>query len=169
MSKSTRIFLVGPMGTGKTTIGRQLARAMAFQFVDADHELERQTGASISLIFDIEGEAGFRAREQRIIDELTQRDNIVLATGGGAVLAEDNRSNLHERGFVVYLKTPVETLVQRTRLDSSRPLLRTSDPEQAMRDIIVKREPLYAEVADLVVDTAKLSVKQVIRKILAKI
>lgn len=157
------------MGTGKTTIGSQLARATGFDFVDADHELERRTGATISLIFDIEGETGFRERERRLIDELTQRERIVLATGGGAILAEENRRHLGGRGLVVYLKTPVETLVERTRHDTSRPLLRTADPAATLRDIIATREPLYAEIANLVVDTGKLSVKQVIRKILAKL
>lgn len=169
MSETTRIFLVGPMGTGKTTIGSQLARATGFTFVDADQELEKRTGATVSLIFDIEGEAGFREREKRLIDELTQRDGLVLATGGGAILAEDNRRHLAERGLVVYLKTPVETLIERTRHDTSRPLLRTADPAATLRGIITVREPLYAEIADLVIDTGKLSVKQVIRRILAKL
>lgn len=157
------------MGTGKTTIGSQLARATGFTFVDADQELEKRTGATVSLIFDIEGEAGFREREKRLIDELTQRDRLVLATGGGAILAEDNRRHLAERGLVVYLKTPVETLIERTRHDTSRPLLRTADPAATLRGIITVREPLYAEIADLVIDTGKLSVKQVIRRILAKL
>lgn len=169
MSETTRIFLVGPMGTGKTTIGSQLARATGFTFVDADQELEKRTGATVSLIFDIEGEAGFREREKRLIDELTQCDRLVLATGGGAILAEDNRRHLAERGLVVYLKTPVETLIERTRHDTSRPLLRTADPAATLRGIITVREPLYAEIADLVIDTGKLSVKQVIRRILAKL
>ena len=165
MAVPLRIFLVGPMGAGKTTIGSQLARAMKCEFIDCDHELEQRTGASVSLIFDIEGEAGFRERESKLIDELTQRADIVLATGGGAVLADANRRYLHQRGFVVYLKTPVDKLVERTRHDVARPLLRTSDPEGTLRDIVMGREPLYEEIAHLVVDTGKLSVKQVIKRI----
>ncbi len=153
------------MGTGKTTIGAQLARALGFDFIDSDQELEQRTGASISLIFDVEGEAGFRDREARLVDELTQRDRVVLATGGGAVLNENTRHALAERGFVVYLRSDIDTLLQRTRLDTNRPLLRTADPEQTMREIMEVREPLYNAVADLVIDTGALSVKQVIRRI----
>lgn len=153
------------MGAGKTTIGSQLARILKLKFVDCDQELEHRTGASVSLIFDIEGETGFRERETRLIDELTLWDDIVLATGGGAVVAEDNRRWLRERGFVVYLKSPVEKLVERTRFDANRPLLRTPDPEATLRAIVEQREPLYQEIAHLTVDTGKLSVKQVIKKI----
>jgi shikimate kinase len=169
VGEATRIFLVGPMGAGKTTIGSQLARALGFDFLDADQELERRTGAAVSLIFDIEGEPGFRERERRLIEELTTRDRVVLATGGGAVLAPENRKALSERGFVVYLKTPLDALVERTRFDTSRPLLRTADPARTLGEIIDTREPFYAEVADLVVDTGKLSVKQVVRRIMAKL
>ncbi|MCZ6892789.1 MAG: shikimate kinase AroK [Gammaproteobacteria bacterium] len=161
----SRIFLVGPMGAGKTTIGNQLARSLNLDFIDLDQELERRTGASVSLIFDIEGESGFREREKKLIDELTQRDRTVLATGGGAVLAADNRQRLSRRGFVVYLKTPLETLVERTRYDTSRPLLHSGDPAATLGEILQVREPLYAEVADLVVDSGKLSVKQVLKMI----
>ncbi|MEQ8663379.1 MAG: shikimate kinase AroK [Gammaproteobacteria bacterium] len=165
MSEQPRIFLIGPMGTGKTTIGAQLARQLGYAFVDADQEIERRTGASVALIFDVEGEAGFRERERRMIDELTQRDDIVLATGGGAVLAEENRRCLAERGLVVYLRTSVDTLLKRMRFDTSRPLLQTADPEQTLRDIIAVREPLYAAIADLVIDTGRLSVRQVVKRI----
>ncbi len=161
----SRIFLVGPMGAGKTTIGNQLARSLNLDFIDLDQELERRTGASVSLIFDIEGESGFREREKKLIDELTQRDRTVLATGGGAVLAADNRQRLSRRGFVVYLKTPLETLVERTRYDTSRPLLHSGDPAATLGEILQAREPLYAEIADLVVDSGKLSVKQVLKVI----
>lgn len=157
------------MGTGKTTIGTQLARNLKCQFIDCDQELEARTGASVALIFDIEGESGFRERESRLIDELTQRDDIVLATGGGAVLAADNRRWLHERGFVVYLRTPVEKLVERTRHDVSRPLLRTADPEATLRAIVTAREKLYEEVAHLVIDTGRLSVKQVVKRVLGSL
>ena len=165
MAMASRIFLVGPMGAGKTTIGNQLARILKLEFIDCDQALEHRTGASVALIFDIEGEAGFRERETRLIDELTQRDGIVLATGGGAVLATDNRRWLNGRGFVVYLKSPVDKLVERTRFDVNRPQLRTADPAATLRAIVEKREPLYQEIAHLVIDTGKLSVKQVIKKI----
>ena len=161
----SRIFLVGPMGAGKTTIGNQLAHSLNLDFIDLDQELERRTGASVSLIFDIEGESGFREREKKLIDELTLLDRTVLATGGGAVLAADNRRRLSRRGFVVYLKTPLETLVERTRYDTSRPLLHSGDPAATLGEILQAREPLYAEVADLVVDSGKLSVKQVLKMI----
>ncbi len=165
MSSVSRIFLVGPMGAGKTTIGSQLARILKLSFIDSDHEIEHRTGASVALIFDVEGEAGFRERETRLIDELSLRDGIVLATGGGAVLATENRQRLRERGFVVYLKSPVDKLVERTRFDANRPLLRTTNPAATLRTIVETREPLYQEVAHLVIDTGKLSVKQVIKKI----
>ena len=169
VTPAPRIFLVGPMGSGKSTIGQQLARSLKCEFIDCDHELERRTGASITLIFDIEGEAGFRERESRLIEELTRRDNIVLATGGGAVLAAANRRCLKERGHVVYLRSAVEVLVARTRFDTARPLLRTPDPEATLRRIVEEREPLYLEVADQVVETGKLSVKQIIRKIIGSL
>lgn len=161
----SRIFLVGPMGAGKTTIGNQLARSLNLDFIDLDQELERRTGASVSLIFDIEGESGFREREKNLIDELTLRDRTVLATGGGVVLAADNRQCLSRRGFVVYLKAPLETLVERTRYDTSRPLLHSGDPAATLGEILQVRDPLYAEVADLVLDSGKLSVKQILKMI----
>ena len=154
------------MGAGKTTIGSQLARKLRFDFLDLDQELERRTGASVSLIFEIEGESGFRARECRLLDELTLLERTVLATGGGAVLSDENRQWMSERGFVVYLKTPLDMLIERTRYDNSRPLLRTGDPAKTLGDILKTREPLYIEVADLVIDTGTLSVKQVVKKIL---
>lgn len=153
------------MGAGKTTIGNQLARSLNLDFIDLDQELERRTGASVSLIFDIEGESGFRERERKLIDELTLRDRTVLATGGGAVLTADNRQCLSRRGFVVYLKAPLETLVERTRYDTSRPLLHSGDPAATLGEILQVRDPLYAEVADLVLDSGKLSVKQVLKMI----
>lgn len=169
MTATSSVFLVGPMGAGKTTIGSALARTLGFEFVDLDQELEKRTGASVSLIFDIEGETGFRERESRLLDELTLRDGLVLATGGGAVLAEDNRRRLAERGLVVYLRTPLDVLVQRTRFDTSRPLLRTDDPAATLAAILEVREPLYMDVADVVVDTGKLSVKQVVKKVIGKL
>jgi shikimate kinase len=160
-----RIFLIGPMGAGKTTIGRRVAKSLRKNFVDADQELERRTGASVALIFDVEGEAGFREREKRIIDELTQLDNIVLATGGGAILDVDNRKALSERGFVIYLHALVEELVERTRHDSNRPLLNTDNPVDKMRDILEQRDSLYRSIADLVVDTGTVGLMDVVREI----
>src|SRR5690554_2872722 len=130
------IFLVGPMGAGKSTVGRFLAERLGYEFIDSDHEIEARTGVTIPMIFDIEGEAGFRQREMTVIDELTQRPNIVLATGGGVVLAEDNRRALRSRGFVIYLRSSVESLVQRTKNDRNRPLLQTDDPEKVIRQIL---------------------------------
>ena len=129
------------MGAGKTTIGKRLAKRLRRNFVDSDQELERRTGASVALIFDVEGENGFRAREKRLIDELTQLDNIVLATGGGAVLDPDNRAALSSRGFVVYLNASVEDLIARTQRDTNRPLLNTDDPAARMRDLLEHRDP----------------------------
>ena len=153
------------MGAGKTTIGKRLAKRLRRNFVDSDQELERRTGASVALIFDVEGENGFRAREKRLIDELTQLDNIVLATGGGAVLDPDNRAALSSRGFVVYLNASVEDLIARTQRDTNRPLLNTDDPAARMRDLLEHRDPIYQQVADLVIDTGKLNLAEVVRQI----
>ncbi|MDP6184615.1 MAG: shikimate kinase AroK [Gammaproteobacteria bacterium] len=161
----SRIFLVGPMGAGKTTIGRRLARTLQKNFVDADQELERRTGASVALIFDIEGESGFREREKQLIDELTLLDDIVLATGGGSVLDLENRSALKSRGFVVYLRASIEKLIERTRRDSKRPLLMTADPVAKMRELLATRDPIYREVADLNVDTGTMGLSEVVKEI----
>lgn len=165
MRRSDNIFLVGPMGSGKTTIGRQLARHLHREFYDSDKEIEQRTGARIALIFEIEGEPGFRRREQRLIDELTQLKDIVLATGGGAVLNKENRRYLRQRGFVIYLRAPVGRLVARTCRDRNRPLLQTDDPGRKLEEIIRERDPLYREVADLIIDTDRHTVRQVVEKI----
>lgn len=165
MSPDTRIFLVGPMGAGKTTIGRRLAKALKRRFVDCDHELERRTGATISLIFDIEGEAGFRLRERRLIDELTQLDEIVLATGGGAVLDADNRAALTTRGFTVYLYAGLEELLARTRSDVNRPLLQTKDRAARLQGIIAERGSLYQETARISIDTSAFSIGEIVSRI----
>lgn len=158
-------FLVGPMGAGKSTVGRQLARTLELSFLDSDRVIEERTGASVSLIFEIEGEEGFRDREAQVIDELTRMQNLVLATGGGAVLRECNRRRLRERGFVIYLRAPLSLLVERTSRDRSRPLLATADPQERLRELLQEREPLYREVADLIIDTGNRTVRQVVSMI----
>lgn len=163
------IFLVGPMGAGKSTVGRFLAEKLHYQFIDSDHVIEDKTGATIPMIFDIEGEAGFRNREAAVIDELTQKPETVVATGGGAVLKMENRKHLRSRGFVVYLKSTVEALVQRTKHDRNRPLLQTDNPEQVLTNLIEVREPMYMEVADLVIETEQVSVHKVVKKIIEKL
>ncbi|MEL0028708.1 MAG: shikimate kinase AroK [Perlucidibaca sp.] len=155
------IFLVGPMGAGKTTIGRQLADLLRWEFVDSDHEIEARTGANIPWIFDIEGEEGFRQREEHVIDVLTQRRHIVLATGGGAVMRELNRRHLHDRGTVVYLETPVERQLERTARDHNRPLLRTPDPRARLTELLRIRDPLYREVAHHIMPTERASARDV--------
>lgn len=156
----SNIFLIGPMGAGKTSTGRQLAKTLERQFVDSDREIERYTGATISLLFQVEGEAGFRRRERAMIERLTQRENIVLATGGGVVLDEKNRADLIRRGTVVYLRAPVAQLIRRTAGDKTRPLLQTADPRERLARIVKERDPLYRQVADIIVDTAGKSPRQ---------
>jgi shikimate kinase len=160
------IFFVGPMGAGKTTIGRQLAKQLKREFYDSDREVERRTGATIPLIFELEQEEGFRKREQTVIDELTQMDNIVLATGGGAVLASENREHLCSRGYVIYLYAPISQLLRRTSHDKNRPLLQTENPRQKLEQLMAVRDPLYRQVADTVIKTDNLPVKQVIKQII---
>ena len=167
--RDSNIFLVGLMGAGKSTIGRHLAKSLGLEFVDSDHEIERRTGASIPLIFDVEGENGFRQREKKIIDELTQREGIVLATGGGVVLDQDNRNWLRERGRVIYLFATVEQLLARTAKDRNRPLLQTPDPRARLQELLNTRDALYREVADMVVDTGGRTARSAEREILAKI
>ena len=153
------------MGAGKTTIGRRLAKSLCRKFVDADQELERRTGASIALIFDVEGESGFRERERRIVEELTQLDDIVLATGGGAVLDPDNRAAISTRGFVVYLHASIDKLIERTQRDASRPLLETEDPTARMLELLEQRGPIYQQVADLIVDAGAMTMEEIVREI----
>lgn len=160
------IFLVGMMGAGKTTIGRGLARSLAREFVDVDQIIEARCGVRIPTIFELEGEAGFRARETLAIDEFSRVSGVVVATGGGAVLAERNRLMLAERGQVLYLRARAEELYQRTRYDRNRPLLRTADPLARITELLAQREPLYESIADLVVDTGKMSVPRLVNRIL---
>jgi len=160
------IFLVGPMGAGKSTVGRVLAERLQYEFIDSDHVIEERTGASIPMIFDIEGESGFRDREESVLDDLTQRSQIILATGGGVVEREENRKHLRSRGFVVYLKSPVESLIQRTKHDRNRPLLQNANPAKVLRELMIKREPWYIEMADLVVETQQVPVHRVVKQIM---
>lgn len=160
------VFLVGPMGAGKTTIGRQLAELLRLEFVDSDHEIEARTGANIPWIFDVEGEDGFRAREESVIDELTQRQNIVLATGGGVVTREANRRHLHDRGVVIYLQTPVAVQMERTSRDRNRPLLRTPDPRRRLTELMQLRDPFYREAAHIVMPTDGGSAREVAMRII---
>lgn len=159
------IYLVGLMGAGKTTIGRLLAKHLHKTFYDTDHEIERRTGVNIPLIFEVEGEAGFRKRETAIIEELSRKKNIVMATGGGAVLAEKNRDNLKQNGAVVYLRANVHELWQRTRNDKNRPLLQTADPHEKLKQLFAERDPLYTEVASLVIETESESVGSIVHRI----
>ena len=157
------------MGAGKTSIGRQLAEILHYHFLDSDHEIEARAGVGIPWIFDVEGEEGFRHREQAIIDELSRLPSIVLATGGGAVIRAVNRTALKQHGIVVYLRTDLDTLVARTRHDKNRPLLQTADPRQKLAEILAQREPWYLEVADIVFDTGEQDVKGAARALLANL
>jgi shikimate kinase len=159
------IFLVGPMGAGKSAVGRQLARMLKREFRDSDAEIERRTGVDIPFIFEKEGEAGFRRREREIIDELTGREDVVLATGGGVVLDPDNRRVLASRGLVVYLEASVEQQLERTRMSSHRPLLETPDPAERLASLMRQREPLYRELAAMVVPTDGRVVREVAQEI----
>ncbi len=167
MGKPDSIFLIGPMGVGKTTIGRRLAKELGKEFLDSDQEIEERTGVEISLIFELEGEAGFRRRESRMIEELTRRPGTVLATGGGAVLDPVNRRLLRERGHVVYLHAPFRLLLRRTARDSRRPLLQTANPAARLRRIIAEREPLYSETAHRKVETGRRNIRRVVEEIIS--
>ena len=160
------LFLTGPMGAGKSTIGRQLSKQLDLPFHDSDHEIEARTGVDIPLIFDLEGEAGFRKRESVVIDELTQLAGIVLATGGGAILDPANREHLGNRGKVIYLHASVNQQLKRTRMDRNRPLLQTEDPRARLEELMAIRDPLYREIATIVIDTDGMRVRDVVKKIL---
>lgn len=169
MTKVNNIFLIGLMGAGKTTIGRQIANELSLEFFDSDHEIENRTGVTITHIFDIEGEAGFRKRETAMLDELTEKKGIVLATGGGAILKAENRQFLMSRGTTIYLFANIDTLLERTSKDRNRPLLQTEDPEVKLRELFEIRDPLYRETADIIIDTGKDSIRLAIKEILEKL
>ncbi len=150
------------MGAGKSTVGRYIAKALGRDFYDSDREIEDRTGVSISWIFEMEGEAGFRSREQKVIEQLTGLKDIVLATGGGAILSEENRRVLRSRGHVVYLSASVEQLLRRTAKDKSRPLLQTENPKQQIADLLEKRDHMYRDVADVILKTGEQSIQHVV-------
>ena len=164
-----RVFLVGPMGAGKTTIGKYLAQHLKLRFVDTDSEIEARTGADIPWIFDVEGEEGFRDREQQVVAEMTEWDGVVLATGGGVILRPENRRALAARGYVVYLYATVDEQVRRTRRDRRRPLLQSGDPEQVLRSLMEVRDPLYREIADHVIETDSCSPRTVAQRLVREL
>jgi len=166
MTRSENIYLVGLMGAGKTTIGRQLAKTLRLPFYDSDKAIEERTGVDIPTIFEFEGEDGFREREQRMIQELTQMQGIILATGGGAILREENRLCLQKNGFIVYLQCSIDRILERTRRDTQRPLLQTENPRASIEALFEQREPLYLSCADFKIDTSVMSSKDVVGCIL---
>jgi shikimate kinase len=163
---SENIYLIGLMGAGKTTIGRQLAKSLAVPFYDSDKAIEESTGVDIPTIFEFEGEEGFRDREQKMIQKLTQLHGIVLATGGGAILREENRNSLKENGYIVYLQCSVDRILERTRRDTQRPLLRTDNPKERLQKLFEQRQALYLSCADFKIDTGILKSKTVVSRIL---
>lgn len=168
-ARNPNVYLVGPMGSGKTAVGRELARALDLPFFDSDAEIEKRTGVDVAYIFEREGEAGFRARERDMIRELTGKAGIVLATGGGAVLDASNRARLKATGTVVYLQTGVDEQLRRTRRSSTRPLLKAEDPRAVLESLMAERLPLYESIADIAVDTTGRRVRSVttaVRKLL---
>ncbi|MDH3619646.1 MAG: shikimate kinase AroK [Gammaproteobacteria bacterium] len=169
MKQPKNIFLIGPMGAGKSAVGRHLARTLHLTFVDSDDEIESRTGVDIAFIFEKEGEDGFRKREAAAIDDLTKMDGIVLATGGGAVTSIDNRSHLGGRGLVVYLYTSVDQQVSRTKKGRERPLLENGDRRGTLEKLLAQRDPLYREIADLVVETDGRKVHSVASEIIEQI
>lgn len=166
MAEKRNIFLIGPMGAGKSTIGRQLAQTLGMEFLDSDSIIEERAGADIDWIFDVEGEAGFRKREERILNELTQNYGIVLSTGGGSILSKDNRNVLSARGIVIYLETTVDKQFERTQRDKKRPLLQTEDPRKTLEELAAIRNPLYEEIADITIHTDEQSAKVVANQII---
>ena len=169
MKHPRNIFLIGPMGAGKSAVGRHLARTLHLSFVDSDDEIESRTGVDIPFIFEKEGEEGFRRREAAVIDDLSKIDGVVLATGGGAVVDPQNRSHLGGRGYVVYLYTTVDQQMSRTQRGRERPMLETADPRATLEELLATRDPMYREIADLVVETDGRKVKSVANEIIEQI
>ncbi|MEH6595649.1 MAG: shikimate kinase AroK [Colwellia polaris] len=170
MAEKRNIFLVGPMGAGKSTIGRELADKLHLEFFDSDQEIERRTGADIAWVFDLEGEEGFRLREESVIEDLSEKQGIVLATGGGSVISPQVRNRLSARGIVVYLETTIDKQVARTQRDRRRPLLQTDEePRTVLENLAVERNPLYEEIADVIVQTDDQSAKVVASKIVERL
>lgn len=169
MKASGNLFLVGLMGAGKTTVGRQLARLTGKTFYDSDHEIEARTGVRIPVIFEIEGEAGFRVRESEMIAELATLPNIVLATGGGAVLDPNNRQVLANHGTVIYLRAGIDDILARTQHDKNRPLLQIANPRAKLEALFAQRDPLYREVADVVIDTSRQNINTLVHRLLRQI
>jgi shikimate kinase len=170
MAEKRNIFLIGPMGAGKSTIGRELADRLHLEFFDSDQEIERRTGADIAWVFDLEGEEGFRKREEGVIEDLSEKQGIVLATGGGSVISVQVRNRLSARGIVVYLETTIDKQVARTQRDRRRPLLQTSEaPRTVLENLAVERNPLYEEIADVVIKTDDQSAKVVAHKIIERL
>ena len=166
MAEKRNIFLVGPMGAGKSTIGRHLAQMLHLEFFDSDTEIEKRTGADVAWVFDVEGEEGFRKREEEAIDDLSQLQGMVLATGGGSVKNRDNRNRLSARGIVVYLETTVDKQLARTQRDKRRPLLQVDDPRDVLENLADERNALYEEIADYTVKTDEQSAKIVANQII---
>lgn len=167
--QSGNLILIGMMGSGKTTLGRALAKHLNKTFIDSDEEIQHRTGVSIPHIFDVEGEAGFRVREAQVIADLVLRDQLLLATGGGAVLTPQTQTLLPQNGIVVYLRTQVHDLWQRTRNDKNRPLLQTGNPYQKLSELFEKRDPIYRQVADLVLPSGKQSVHSMMLSLIAEV
>ncbi|KKD61459.1 shikimate kinase [Grimontia sp. AD028] len=166
MAEKRNIFLVGPMGAGKSTIGRHLAQQLHMEFFDSDTVIEERTGADIAWVFDVEGEEGFRVREENVINDLTEKQGIVLATGGGSIKSRESRNRLSARGIVVYLETTIEKQLARTQRDKKRPLLQTEQPREVLEALAGERNPLYEEIADYVVRTDDQSAKVVANQII---
>jgi shikimate kinase len=169
MAEKRNIFLIGPMGAGKSTIGRHLADELHLDFYDSDQEIEKRTGADISWVFDLEGEEGFRDREEDVITDLTEKQGIVLATGGGSIVRSSVRNRLSARGIVVYLETTIDKQVARTQRDKRRPLLQNDNPEKVLVSLASERNPLYEEIADYTVSTDDQSARAVANAIINKI
>ena len=162
-----RIFLVGMMGAGKTTLGRALAQRLELEFIDTDRILVERTGVPVATIFEFEGEDGFRRRECAVLAEVAERDGVVVATGGGAVLAEENRRVMRAHGTVVYIRARLESLWERTRHDGTRPLLKTEDPRGTLARLLTEREPLYREVAHVIVETGAQSASSLVGRVVS--